>query len=267
MKALARQMSSTTAVRQALALTPTCRAMGNNITNNIWMISDSINSFYRCLGQQQSQIHRDQPDQPAVFTTTNVTFSNSMSHVGGNVQTEEDPFGDQPFAINGAISYYGHNQSTLFIFGGTTGWRNINGQKFSSNCSSMTASGTNVTQTGMDIVTTIDTSRRVYFGDWGHDDGGLFGFGNDDQLGLRRTNIRKLNSSSTPSSSKRRRLLALRRITTKEEFHLMTTNFLHGVEVISLTEGIEKPILNGALGSHWTDRHGSKCNRGKIPAQ
>ena len=101
------------------------------ITNNIWTISDSINSFFIGVwGNNRAKYIEINLTNGSVHATTNVTFSNSMSHVGGNVQTEEDPFGDQLFAINGAISYYGHNQSTLFIFGGTTGWRNINGQKF-----------------------------------------------------------------------------------------------------------------------------------------
>lgn len=174
---------------------------GNNMANNIWTISDSINSFFIGVwGTNRAKYIEVNLTNGTIYVTTNVTFSNTMTIAGGNINTEEDPFGDQLFSINGAISYYGHNDSTLFIFGGTNGWRNINGNKFSDDCSSMNASGLSTTQTGMDIVTTIDTSRRVYFGDWGHDNGGIYGFGDDNQLGLRRTNIRKLNSTSTPSS-------------------------------------------------------------------
>jgi hypothetical protein len=46
------------------------------------------------------------------------------------------------------------------------------------------------TQTDMDVFGSIDGSDRfVWFADWGHDDGGLFQQGNDDQLATRKTNI------------------------------------------------------------------------------
>ena len=45
-------------------------------------------------------------------------------------------------------------------------------------------------QSGLDIFLKVDLTGNLWVGDWGHDNGGLFGCGNDDHLGSMRTNIR-----------------------------------------------------------------------------
>ena len=47
-----------------------------------------------------------------------------------------------------------------------------------------------LTQTGLDIFLKVDSSGALWVGDWGHDNGGLFGCGNDNKLGAMRTSIR-----------------------------------------------------------------------------
>lgn len=51
-------------------------------------------------------------------------------------------------------------------------------------------SGTCNSQSGMDIFLKVDLTGNLWAGDWGHDNGGLFGCGNDNHLGSMRTNIR-----------------------------------------------------------------------------
>lgn len=50
--------------------------------------------------------------------------------------------------------------------------------------------GNGATQSGLDIFLKVDSAGALWAGDWGHDNGGMFGCGNDNQLGAMKTNIR-----------------------------------------------------------------------------
>ena len=58
------------------------------------------------------------------------------------------------------------------------------------------SSGNCNTQHGMDIFLKVDTSGTLHVGDWGHDNGGMFGCGNDNQLGSMATTIKLAVPSS-----------------------------------------------------------------------
>ena len=46
------------------------------------------------------------------------------------------------------------------------------------------------TQHGLDIFIRVGSDGRLWVGDWGHDNGGMFNCGNDRYLGIAPTNIR-----------------------------------------------------------------------------
>lgn len=169
------------------------------LQNNIITMSDSINSFWisRYTKDKGRYIEIDLTDG-SVHYAADITFNQTLQHPNSSLQTEEDPFGDQLFAVNGAISWNGGNSSYTFNHNSTTGWREWDGN-FSNYSNSFSSSSQGITQSGLDCISGI-YNREVYFGDWGHDNGGMFNVGSDDQLGMQKTTIKLLNSTSTPSS-------------------------------------------------------------------
>lgn len=150
--------------------------------NGIWTISDSINQFlvgrfdsttaYIVTVNLQTRLIEN-------YTAVELTVEPEMLNY-----TEEDAIGVQLFAVNGASSF----QQDTFFYTGTIGWK-VDPTPLSEVNKTAFSAGVISTQTGMDIITTIDGSGNVWFADWGHDNGGLFGIGNDDRLNLRKTNI------------------------------------------------------------------------------
>ena len=173
---------------------------GTSLSNTIVTMSDGINGFWigRYSRSNAKYFEIDLTDGSVHFQET-IQFSTNLSHPGGGLDTEEDPFGDQLFALNGAISYNGVNGTYNLGYNGNTGWRSWDGS-FSNYGQSTNTSTQSTTQSGLDCFASIDSSNRLYFGDWGHDNGGMYNIGNDSDLGMRRTNIRLLDSSSTPST-------------------------------------------------------------------
>ena len=60
---------------------------------------------------------------------------------------------------------------------------------FQPSSSSAVSTAGSQTQHGMDIFIRVATDGTLWVGDWGHDNGGLFGCGNDNYLGIASTNI------------------------------------------------------------------------------
>ena len=61
---------------------------------------------------------------------------------------------------------------------------------FQSSSSSAVSVSNGVTQHGLDIFIRVATDGFLWVGDWGHDNGGMFGCGNDNYLGIAPTNIK-----------------------------------------------------------------------------
>jgi hypothetical protein len=132
-----------------------------------------------------------------MISATSVTFIDTFTRYNN---TEEDAVGNQLFAIDGSISYY-RNLNFYYSSRTVNTWSFLDSAAYSYNATSI---GTLDTQTGMDILTSIDAGDGyAYFVDWGHDDGGLFNFGNDSALGYTKTNIFKIPSNFTGVSPAR----------------------------------------------------------------
>jgi hypothetical protein len=153
--------------------------------NSHWTISDGVNQFMiGRIGSTNARIFTvnlftGELTSEAITLTTAPTYSNG---------TEEDAFGSKLFAVDGVNTWHAGAQ---FRYSGTTGWkstRNI----FNTAGTQTVSAGTVNTQTGMDIFGSVDADGAVWFADWGHDDGGLFGIGNDDRLNIRKTNIQRV---------------------------------------------------------------------------
>jgi hypothetical protein len=133
-----------------------------------------------------------------MISATNITFADEFVWSSTNA-TEEDAIGNQLFAIDGAMSYY-KDSNYYYTTDATTGYSFLERVVPASS----TSIGTLNTQTGMDLLTAIDTSDGyAYFLDWGHDNGGLFNFGNDDTFGFTKTNIFKIPNNFTGASPSR----------------------------------------------------------------
>lgn len=108
---------------------------------------------------------------------------------------EEDMDGDQLFSLNGGSAWaYQVGSGTVYKFHTYWGWRHKEGIRRTSGQNgeqSVTINGSYTNQTGQDVCGTIKSTSdyRVTFVDHGHDNGGLFNFGNDDGLGARDTDI------------------------------------------------------------------------------
>ena len=69
---------------------------------------------------------------------------------------------------------------------------------FLSSSSSTVSTAGSQTQHGMDIFVRVATDGILWVGDWGHDNGGMFGCGNDNYLGIAPTNIELVTPPSPP---------------------------------------------------------------------
>ena len=70
-----------------------------------------------------------------------------------------------------------------------------------SSSSAVSVAGDGNTQHGLDIFVRVGTDGILWVGDWGHDSGGMFGCGNDNQLGIAPTNIKLATSPFGPLSA------------------------------------------------------------------
>lgn len=168
------------------------------VRNTMLTMSDGVNSFlvYK-YGNPQAVIIEMNMRTRLIYKYEFINFSAATA--GGN-STEEDVVGDQLFTINGSLSWAqgGYFYYSRGLSGGTSnqapGWRTVGGLITTGMTTTIVGAGIS-TQTGYDIISSIDASNRVWFADWGHDNGGIFNFGNDSQLGVGQTNIYKIGES------------------------------------------------------------------------
>ena len=71
---------------------------------------------------------------------------------------------------------------------------------FQPNSSSAVSTAGSQTQHGMDIFVRVAMDGILWVGDWGHDNGGMFGCGNDNYLGIAPTNIELVTGPSPPQT-------------------------------------------------------------------
>lgn len=154
--------------------------IGNGNQDNSFMsLSDGVNNFLAYRWGSSTAVHVKFNLANGTYTTSTVSFSASQSQ-----GTEEDFVGTTLYAIDGAFSY----QRDGSWFQDNVGWKT---RSSLSAPSSWGIGSANVTQEDMDLFGSIDSGDSyVWFADWGHDNSGVFGFGNDTILGVRKTNIK-----------------------------------------------------------------------------
>ena len=146
--------------------------------NVLYFFSDGIN-----------QIHVGNfSDANAVllsFDFENMTVSSQIVPVfspGSTFNTQNDVFGNVLWTVNGRPFYYGGN--FLFFNVGSIGNPSAGSGSF------FTIPGAiSNTQFGLDFFGRVDLTGSLWLADWGHDNGGYFGCGNDNMLGAVKTNI------------------------------------------------------------------------------
>jgi hypothetical protein len=154
--------------------------------NSLMTMSDGVNGFliYRWGSGTAVEVRMNMVTG-AIYSSRTLSFSATQTNT-----TEEDAFGSQLFTIDGAFSYY----ANVTWYQDNLPWTN----KSNRNMSNSWATGGADTQTDMDLFGSIDSGdAQVWFADWGHDDGGLFQVGNDQFLGVRKTNIYNLPNNYT----------------------------------------------------------------------
>ena len=92
----------------------------------------------------------------------------------------------QPAQLSPCARVFGAQYSSGRMHLGTGMAANV----FQSSSSSAVSVSNGVTQHGLDIFIRVATDGFLWVGDWGHDNGGMFGCGNDNYLGIAPTNIR-----------------------------------------------------------------------------
>lgn len=163
-------------------------------SNTVFTISDGVNKFIIGARDRTAYAIGTLNLETGVITFEQRTWISAVAWPTTN-NTEEDAIGNQLFTIDNRASYH---SSGLLYYGGTYNWLTTNSSgvwwnNFSPTTTTIGAS----TQTGLDVWGSIDTDGYVWFADWGHDDGGLFGVANDSQLGTRKTNIRMIPDNYT----------------------------------------------------------------------
>ena len=123
----------------------------------------------------------------AAYTSSMVTATSAGTptlYLGAHSNhhaTEEDSMkGDLLWTVNGKPSFFSSGSLHL-----GTSMTNPFTATLSSALSGIQASS----QEGTDIFMRVDTSNNLWVGDWGHDNGGLFGCATDAELGIQMTNI------------------------------------------------------------------------------
>jgi hypothetical protein len=171
---------------------------GLTITNALTTVSDGVNSVLVIRGTVTSGMYLTfNLTTGVMISATSVSFVDTFTHYN---TTEEDAIGNQLFAIDGSTSYY-RNLNFYYSSRTVNTWSFLDG---AATANSATSIGTLDTQTGMDILTSIDAGDGyAYFVDWGHDSGGLFNFGDDSALGYTKTNIFKIPNTFTGVSPAR----------------------------------------------------------------
>jgi hypothetical protein len=123
--------------------------------------------------------------------TASSTVTSGMNNPPNWHGTEQDSMGgDVLWTVQGKPCFYSDGRLRL----GTSMLQPF--LLHSSSIITCPSSGNCNTQHGMDIFLKVDTSGTLHVGDWGHDNGGMFGCGNDNQLGSMATTIKLAVPSS-----------------------------------------------------------------------
>ena len=148
-----------------------------NSTSSTYFITDGINKVH--VGNINSQAILLKFDYEIDTITHEVVtpLSNINSY-----NTEQDAFLNVLWTVNGRPTYYNGNFN--FAITGSLADPNLDtGTIF--NIPGMISS----TQFGLDFFGRVDNFGNLWLVDWGHDNGGYFGCGNDNQLGVIKTTI------------------------------------------------------------------------------
>ena len=129
------------------------------------------------------------------------TLTNGFGRAQNN--TEQDPNATILHPINARPSYFG---SSYYRYStpnasGHTGWLHqmtnatamTNNASYGNSWPSWGSEQNTNNQSGMDIIVSCSPLYGVWFGDHGHDNGGLFGVGNDNGVGTAKANNLTLN--------------------------------------------------------------------------
>ena len=145
--------------------TNSLQSVGGN--NGAMFLSDAVNGFLLYRYNQSYAVRvRMNLSTGAIISTSLQSFSQGMKLE----YTEEDPFGDQLFAVDGGFTYVTGTSWNA----GTTPWTACT--SFSTGTVNSYNVGAVTTQTGYDMFGTIDpTDGAVWLADWGHDDLGWWG--------------------------------------------------------------------------------------------
>jgi hypothetical protein len=153
------------------------------VNNGAMFLSDSVNGFllYRFNSSYAVRV-RMNLSTGAILSTSLQPFSQGMK-----IQyTEEDPFGDQLFAVDGGFTYVTATEWNM----GTTPWTACT--SFATGTVNSYTVGSLTTQTGYDMFGSIDPiDGAVWLNDWGHDDAGWWNAtaGSDRALTVVKTNM------------------------------------------------------------------------------
>ena len=166
-----------------------------NSRNTYTTMSDGIKSFwfhrknsnYLLLCEMNFKTRSIRSDWINMGTTPD-------SQLQSAAETEEDYQGDQLFALNGGSAWaYQVGSGTNYQWDVENGWRSRTGMRRYQGLSlrNVVINGSYQNQTGQDVCGMIKSSSdyRVTFVDHGHDNGGLFNYGDDVGLGARDTDI------------------------------------------------------------------------------
>ena len=164
-----------------------------NSRNIYTTMSDGIKSFWL---QKKNSSYFALSEMNFKTQTIQTDWINIVDSPESQLQqdTEEDYQGDQLFTLNGGAAWaYQSGTGTYYQWTTYNGWRSKDGMKRTQSQTGLqnVLIKTYKDQTGQDVCGMIKSSSdyKVTFVDHGHDNGGLFNFGNDAGLGARETDI------------------------------------------------------------------------------
>jgi len=181
--------STTYTISYPSSISSACRPPSSTTYNVMIMITDGISSVTMgrrsgttigCLAHVAFDWSASTYDA-TMLTVTPIANNNQVSNWHN---TEQDAnSGDLLWTVNGKPAWYSSGRMHL----GTGMAANV---FQSSSSSAVSVAGSGNTQHGLDIFIRVTTDGILWVGDWGHDNGGMFGCGNDNYLGIAPTNIK-----------------------------------------------------------------------------
>jgi len=191
MRFLGPDSTTTYTISYPSSISSYCRPPSSTQSNTVIMITDGISSVTMgrrsgttigCLVHVAFDWSASTYDA-TMLTVTPIANPNTNNQVSDWHDTEEDAnSGDLLWTVNGKPAWYSSGRMRL----GTGMAANV----FQSSSSSAVSVSNTGTQHGLDIFIRVATDGILWVGDWGHDNGGVFECGNDNQLGIAPTNIK-----------------------------------------------------------------------------